>query len=62
MSEKIAEQFTRFEALLSRGNVFSAPKISVTPVSSHQILSNKPFLDPTARPISLVRFSIRFDG
>ena len=35
MSEMMAEQFARFEALLSRGNVFSA-KMSITPVSSHQ--------------------------
>ena len=55
MSEKMAEQFECFEALLSRGNIFSAPKMSVTPVSPHQILSDKPGIDPTARPIGPVR-------
>ena len=52
----MAEQFACFEALLSRGNVFSAPKMSVTPVSAHQVISDTPFLDPnTARPTGLVR-------
>ena len=55
MSEKMAEQFARFEALLSRGNFFSALEMSVTPVSSHQVLSDKPFIDPTARPTGPVR-------
>ena len=44
----MAEQFARFEALLSRGNIFSAPKMSVTPVPAHQVISEKPFIDPTA--------------
>ena len=55
MMEKMAEQFARFKALLSRGNVFSAPKMSVTPVSAHQIISEKSFINPTARPTGLVR-------
>ena len=34
MNDKWAEQFARFEALLSRGNVFSTPKTTLNPVSS----------------------------
>ena len=48
MTEKLAEQFARFEALLSSGNILSAPKMSVSPVSPQQIISDKPFIDPTA--------------
>ena len=48
LSDKMAEQF---EALLSRGNIFSAPKMPVNPMSSHQVTSDTPFLDPNlARP------------
>ena len=49
MTDRWAEQFVRFEALLSRGNVFSIPKSSAT-VSSHPVLSDMPFIDPSARP------------
>ena len=37
MSDRWTEQFARFEALLSRGNVFSMPKSSAT-VSAHPVL------------------------
>ena len=51
LSDKMAEQFARFEALLSRGNIFSAPKMPVNPMSTHQVPSDTPFLDPNlARP------------
>ena len=50
MSDKCAEQFARFEALLSQGNVFSTPKTSVKPVSSHPVVSDTPFLAPSAWP------------
>ena len=49
MNDKWAEHFARFEALLSRGNIFSTPKSSA-PVSSHPVLSDQPFLNPSARP------------
>ena len=49
MNDKWAEHFARFEALLSRGNVFSTPKSSA-PVSSHPVLSDQPFLNSSARP------------
>ena len=49
INDKWAEHFARFEALLSRGNVFSTPKSSA-PVSSHPVLSDQPFLNPSARP------------
>ena len=48
MNDKWAEHFARFEALLSRGNVFSTPKTSVYE-SSHPVLSDKPFINPSAR-------------
>ena len=51
LSDKMAEQFARFEALLSRGNIFSAPTMPVNPVSSQKVLSDTPFIDPSsARP------------
>ena len=34
ISDQWGEQFTRFEALLSRGNVFSTPKAEVKPIPS----------------------------
>ena len=49
MNDKWAEHFARYEALLSRGNVFSTPKMSAS-VSSHPVLSDKPFINPSARP------------
>ena len=48
MNDKWVEHFARFEALLSRGNVFSTPKSSA-PGSSHPVLSDQPFLNPSAR-------------
>ena len=41
MNDKWAEHFAIFEALLSRGNVFTTPKFSV-PVSSHPVLPGLP--------------------
>ena len=49
MNDKWAEQFARFEALLSRGSDFSVPK-TATVVSSHPIVSDKPFIQPSALP------------
>ena len=54
MNDKWAEQFTRFEALLSRGNVFSTPQTSVNPVSTKVVLSESPFIAPATRPTSPV--------
>ena len=48
INDKWVEHFARFEALLSRGNVFSTPKSSA-PGSSHPVLSDQPFLYPSAR-------------
>ena len=44
----------RFEALLSRGNVFSIPKTSVSS-SAHPVISDIPFINPSARPTGPVR-------
>ena len=49
MNDKWAEQFARFEALLSRGNVFSTRKAAVNPVSSKVIVSDSPFITPAHR-------------
>ena len=49
VNDKWAEQFARFEALLSRGNVFSTPKATVNPPSSNVVLSDSPFIAPAAR-------------
>ena len=55
LSDKMSEQFARFEALLSRGNIFTAPSMPVNPVPAHKVLSDTPFLDPSsARPTGLV--------
>ena len=50
MNDQWAEQFARFEALLSRGNVFSTPKTAVNPVSAKVVVSDSPFIAPAARP------------
>ena len=57
MNEKLAEQFARFEVLLSRGargNVFSTPKTSLGP-SAHMVVSDTPFINSTVRPTRPVR-------
>ena len=55
LSDKMAEQFARFEALISRGNIFTAPKMPVNPMPTHQVTSDTPFLDPNlARPTGRV--------
>ena len=48
MNDIWSEQFAHFEAVFSRGNVFSMPKTVVQPVSSHPLLSDKPFISPCA--------------
>ena len=60
MNDKWAEQFACFEALLSRENVFSTPKSSAS-VSSHPVLSDKPFIDPSARPTGRVVYPAEQD-
>ena len=54
MNDKWAEQFARFEALLSRGNVFSTPESTVNPISAKMVVSDSPFIAPAARPTGLV--------
>ena len=56
MSDQWAEQFTRFEALLSRGNVFSTPKSTVQHVPSQAAMSDTPFIPPSARLTGPVEF------
>ena len=56
ISDQWAEQFARFEALLSRENVFSAPKSTVQHVPSHTVVSDTPFIPPSARLTGLVEF------
>ena len=56
MSDQWAEQFARFEALLSRGNVFSTPKSTVQHVPSHAAISDTPFIPPSARLTGPVEF------
>ena len=61
ISDQWAEQFARFEALLSRGNVFSTPKSNVKPVPTHTVVSDTPFIPPSAGastgPVSRVGLS-----
>ena len=56
MSDQWAEQFARFEALLSRGNVFSTPKSTVQHVPYHAAISDTPFIPPSARLTGPVEF------
>ena len=56
MSDQWAEQFARFEALRSRGNVFSTPKSTVQHVPSHAAMSDTPFIPPSARFTGPVEF------
>ena len=46
ISDQWAEQFARFESLLSRGNVFSMPKTAVKPILPHTDISDAPFIAP----------------
>ena len=48
MNDKWSEQFARFEALLSRGNVFTTPRTTVSTLPSHLMVSSQPFC-PTYR-------------
>ena len=50
MNDKWAEQFARVEALLSRGNVFSTPKVAVNLSSSKAVPSDSPFIASAAQP------------
>ena len=56
ISDQWADQFARFEALLSRGNVFSTPKSTVQHVPSHAVVSDPPFIPPSAQLTGPVEF------
>ena len=45
LSNQIEEKFARFEALLSRTNIFSTPKAPITTMSA--LVSDQPFFDPS---------------
>ena len=49
IADQWSEPFARFEALLSRGNLFSTPKTSVKPMPPHIVVSDSPFIAPSAR-------------
>ena len=49
MNDKWADQFARFEALLSRGNIFTTLKTAVSTLPSHSMVSTQPFVNPSAR-------------
>ena len=51
MNDKWTEQFAHFEALLSRGNVFTTPKtvVSSLPTTTSTLISSQPFINPAAR-------------
>ena len=56
ISDQWSEQFAHFEALLSRGNVFSTPKVAVSKVPPQSVVSETPFIPPSARLTSPVEF------
>ena len=54
LSDQLDEKFSRFEALLSRGNIFATPKVPVQ--VSNPPVSDQPFIDPaSARTTGPVR-------
>ena len=54
LSNQLEEKFASFEALLSRTNIFSTPKLPVSGTNS--VVSDKPFINPSdPRATSLVR-------
>ena len=54
MNNKWAEQFAHFEALLSRGSVFTTPKMAISSLRSHTLVSSQPFINLSAQHTSLV--------
>ena len=46
LSDQLDEKFSRFEALLSRGNIFATPKVPVQ--VSNPPVSDQPFIDPAS--------------
>ena len=58
ISDQWAEQFAQFEALLSRGNVFSTPKSTVQHVPSHAVVLDTPFIPPSGRLTGPVEFPV----
>ena len=55
LSDQLDEKFSRFEALLSRGNIFATPKVPVQ--VSNPPVSDQPFIDPaSARTTGPVQF------
>ena len=55
-SDQWSEQFAQFEALLSRGNVFSTPKAGVPKIPAQSVPSETPFIAPSARLTGPVEF------
>ena len=62
MSDKWAEQFAHMEALLSRGNIFTAPVSTFKPVASQHLISETPLLAPTTRPTGPVEAPVALDA
>ena len=58
ISDQWSKQFARFEALLSRGNIFSTPKTAVKPMPAHTELSDTPFFALSTRLTGPVEFSV----
>ena len=56
ISGQWSEQFARFEALLSGENVFSTQKTDVKPIPSYMVVSDTPFITPSARLTGPVGF------
>ena len=48
LSQQLDEHFTRFEALLSGGNIFATPKVPVNVINPS--VSQQHFIDPNASP------------
>ena len=48
LNNQLEEKFARFEALLTRTNIFSTPKMPVA--KSHATISDTPFINPSPEP------------
>ena len=48
LNNQLEEKFARFEALLSRSNIFSTPKLPVN--VEHPPISDTPFINPSPDP------------
>ena len=62
IADKWSGQFARMEALLSRGNIFSATVSAVKPLDTQNLVSDNPFLAPASHPTGPVEVPVAVDA